>query len=81
MANIMATEPARDAAAVTPRDSAQISRVARALYVGGSGDVKLVTEEGNTVTFQDIVAGSILPVKATKVFATGTTATNIVALF
>lgn len=81
MANIMATEPARDAAAVTPSDSAQISRVARALYVGGSGDVKLVTEEGNTVTFQDIVAGSILPVKATKVFATGTTATNIVALF
>lgn len=81
MANIMATEPARDAAAVTPSDSAQISRVARALYVGGSGDVRLVTEEGNTVTFQDIVAGSILPVKATKVFATGTTATNIVALF
>lgn len=81
MANIMATEPARDAAAVTPSDSAQISRVARALYVGGSGDVKLVTEEGNAVTFQDIVAGSILPVKATKVFATGTTATNIVALF
>lgn len=81
MANIMATEPARDAAAVTPSDSAQISPVARALYVGGSGDIKLVTEEGTTVTFQDIVAGSILPVKATKVFATDTTATNIVALF
>jgi hypothetical protein len=81
MANIMATEPARDAAAVTPSDSAQISPVARALYVGGSGDIKLVTEEGTTVTFQDIVAGSLLPVKATKVFATDTTATNIVALF
>jgi len=81
MANIMATEPARDAAAVTPSDSAQISPVARALYVGGSGDIKLVTEEGTTVTFQDIVAGSILPVKVTKVFATDTTATNIVALF
>lgn len=81
MANIMATEPARDAAAVTPSDSAQISPVARALYVGGSGDIKLVTQGGTTVTFQDIVAGSILPVRATKVFATDTTATNIVALF
>jgi len=81
MANIMATEPARDAAAVTPSDSAQISPVARALYVGGSGDIKLVTQGGTTVTFQDIVAGSILPVRATKVFSTDTTATNIVALF
>ena len=81
MANIMATEPARDAAAVTPSDSTQISPVARALYVGGAGNIKLVTEEGTTVTFQGIVAGSVLPVKTTKVFSTDTTATYIVALF
>lgn len=73
--------PACDASEVTPSDSDDIEGgPARALYVGGAGDVELVTRSGNTVTFVGVPAGSILPVDTRRVL-TATTAANIVALF
>jgi hypothetical protein len=36
---------------------------------------------GATTLFTGILAGTLLPVRATRVKATGTTATNIVALW
>lgn len=79
MANIMATEPAYDAASVTPSDTTRLGGV-RALYIGGPGNVKITTEAGADVTFTGVLGGSILPVRATRVYATGTTATNIISL-
>lgn len=73
--------PAEYAAEVAPNDSADLSSDARALYVGGAGNVKVTTTGGSTVTFTGVVAGSVLPVRARRVFATGTTATGIVALW
>lgn len=80
MANILAGDPGYDAAAVTPSDTGHIGN-ARALYVGGAGNVKVVTAAGTTVTFTGVQAGSVLPVRATRVFSTDTTATNIVAIY
>ena len=80
MSNIQYADPAQDAAAVTPSDTAELSPVARSLYVGGAGDVKVTTEAGTDVTFSGALAGSIIPVRCRRVFSTGTTATNIVAL-
>ena len=51
------------------------------LYVGGAGDLKVKTASGDEVTFVGILAGSFVPVQVIRVFATGTTATNIVALW
>ena len=51
------------------------------LYVGVAGDVKVKTAAGNDVVFTGVPAGSFMPVQVTQVFATGTTATNIVALW
>jgi hypothetical protein len=65
------------AAAVTPNDNTALTM--RALYVGGAGDV-VATIGGADITFKAVPVGSILPIKATKVKATGTTATNMVAL-
>ena len=79
MANITASEPAYDAASVTPSDTTRIGGV-RGLYIGGAGDVKITTEGGSDITFSGVVAGSILPIRATRVYATGTTADNIIAL-
>jgi hypothetical protein len=79
MSSIFPTDPAQDAAAVTKSDTADQGDV-RALFVGGSGNVSLVTALGNTVVFTGVLAGSILPVRCTKVLA-ATTATNIVALY
>ncbi len=70
-------------AAVTPSDTAQLSDDTHALYVGGAGDVTVVFAEDATntpVVFKAVPVGAILPISVIQVRATGTTATNIVAL-
>jgi hypothetical protein len=79
MSSIFPSDPAQDAKAVTPSDTANQGDV-RALYVGDFGNVSLVTALGSTVVFTNVVAGSILPVRCTQVLA-ATTATGIVALY
>ena len=51
------------------------------LYVGVAGDVKVKMAGGNDVVFKTVAAGSFLPINVIQVFATGTTATDIVALW
>jgi len=51
------------------------------LYVGVAGDVKVKMVGGNDVVFKGATAGSFLPINVLQVFATGTTATDIVALW
>jgi hypothetical protein len=65
--------------AITPADSDLVQPV-RALYIGGSGNLRISDSGGGAVTFVGAVAGTILPVMAKRVWATGTTATNIVGL-
>lgn len=81
---------AERAAAVTPSDTVNIPSVSAAdgtgnngcvLYVGVAGDVKVQTVGGDDVVFTGVLAGSFIPVQVLRVFATGTTATNIVALW
>lgn len=71
--------PARDAVAVTPNDGADLANVCRALYVGVSGDIKLTTPEGTVLTFKNVPAG-VFPVGAKRVWQTGTTASEIIAV-
>lgn len=76
-----ATVAAKSAVAITPTDGVAIPAT-RSLFVGGFGDVTVVmAENGATITFSNVTAGSILPVQAIAVNATGTSATNIVALY
>lgn len=80
MANIEKTEPAYDMASVTPNDTGRIDPT-RGLYIGGAGNVKVDTAAGTTVTLNSAAAGSILPIRVRRVYNTGTTATNIIALY
>lgn len=70
-----------DASPVTPSDVTVYSPAFRALYVGGAGAVAITTAGGTDVVFAAVPAGTTLRVAGTKVKATGTVATNIVALF
>jgi hypothetical protein len=75
------------AAAVTPSNTVNIpaltggSNNGCVLYVGGAGDLKVLTIGGDEVTLVAVPAGSFIPVQVLRVFSTGTTATSIVALW
>ena len=73
--------PAIDAAAITPSDSVNLAKVVKAIYIGDDGNVSLITPKGNVVTFVGLVAGTILPVRASRVNATLTTAANLIGLY
>ena len=72
--------PVRGAVAITPADS-DMTRAVKALYVGGSGDVRITTIDGDDVVFASVPAGTVLPVQVKRVWSTNTTATNIVGLY
>lgn len=67
--------------AVTKHDTNELTKVCRALYIGGAGAVTLVTSDGTTLAFAALPVGTLLPVRAKQVKSTGTDATNIVALY
>jgi hypothetical protein len=80
----------RSAAAVTPSDTTNIPSVSTengsgnngcVLYVGGGGNLKVLTVGNDEVTFVNIQDGSFIPIQVLRVYATGTTATNIVAIW
>ena len=77
MSNV--ADPARYGAAVTPSDSVNLPAPTRGLYVGVTGNISIEMSNG-TVIFSNVLAG-IFPIQCTRVNATGTTATNIVALW
>ena len=52
-----------------------------AFYIGVGGDVSLdCATSGSNIVFKNVASGQLLPVRATVVNQTGTTATDIVAL-
>jgi hypothetical protein len=62
-------------------DTVDFERVAKALYVGGGGNIALIAEDSNTaVTFSAVPSGYILPVRVRRILVTGTTASNIIGL-
>lgn len=65
--------------AVTPTDGVTYYG-ARGLYVGTGGNVAVVGLDGVAVTFVAVPSGAILPIYSQGVNATGTTASNIIAL-
>jgi hypothetical protein len=66
------------AATVTTSDTGP--NVFTRLYIGGAGNVAVVTEAGNTVTFTAVPVGTQLDIRVKQILATGTTATNIVGM-
>jgi hypothetical protein len=75
------TAPARDGLAVTPSDTTDFAILPRAIYVGVTGTIAATLAGGQSVTFQAVPAGSLLPIRMARILATGTTASGIVALW
>lgn len=64
--------------AITPSDTT--TQTYRAVYVGGTGNLTVVDEGGDTVTFNAVPVGTIIPIACQLVKATGTTATLLVGM-
>jgi hypothetical protein len=51
------------------------------LYVGTGGNLRVLTESNDDVTFVNVQGGSFFPVQVIRVFADGTDAEDIVAIW
>ncbi len=71
-----------NAVAVTPSDTADLGVIAKRLYVGSTGAIKVDTAGGITATFVAVPVGIFDPgCKIKKVYSTGTSATNMIAMY
>lgn len=70
--------PITNAFAITTSDAADLAQETRGIYVGTAGNIKVTTSNGDTVTLPNLAAGIWHPLSVKKVFATGTTAIDIV---
>ena len=72
--------PGFNAAAITPSDTVNLGSPTRSIYVGVTGNLTVLMYGGQVVTFNNVPVG-IFPIQVLRVNATGTTATNLVALW
>lgn len=70
------TGPATRHYAITPSDSADLPVRPRAIYCKASGDIVIRDDDGTQITYT-LAAGDVLPIRAVRILATGTTATVV----
>lgn len=73
--------PLNDGVAVTPADDSDLVALTRAIMVATAGNVSIMTASGTTLTLPGLQPGMIYPIRASRIRATGTTATGIVGLW
>lgn len=72
--------PAQSAEAVTPHDT-NAQSIYRSLWVGGTGNIQLLlVNDSVPVTILAVPNGTLIPFAVKRVYATNTTATNIIGL-
>jgi hypothetical protein len=69
-----------DAAAVTTSDTNNL-REPSVIFVGTTGALRVLTAQGSDVTFNAVPGGTVVPLQVIRVYASGTTATNLVRIF
>lgn len=69
-------QPATTLVEITPDDDAELEHVLLGLNVETPGHVRVTTKDGSTGTIF-VSAGHLFPLRITKVWATGTTATGL----
>lgn len=74
--------PATCAVAITPHDSNPLSDIPKGLYVGTGGTIVMRGVNGaSDQIWRNVPSGAVLPFRALYVRATGTTATDLLALY
>lgn len=74
--------PATASVAITPHDSNPLSTIPKALFVGTGGTITMRGANGAADhIWKNVANGTVLPFRAQYVRATGTTATDMLALY
>jgi hypothetical protein len=84
-------EQAFNAEVVTPNDNADLtlsggaivegSNNGACLYIGTGGDLQVTMLGGQVVVFTNIPSGTFMPIQVRRVWATNTTASDILSLY
>lgn len=75
-------DPADRWPAVTPNDSTDLPARTRSIRVGTTaGNIAAVNRDGVTEIIPNVQIGEILPIRTTRILATGTTADGITAFY
>jgi hypothetical protein len=72
------TSPGKHAQNVTPNDNNDLVYISRALYLGAAGNVNVTLMDGTTIVLN--LGTGWHPLRVTRVLATSTTATGIIAV-
>jgi hypothetical protein len=84
------TFQALNAEVITPSDTTDLTlsggtivpyETGACIFIGTGGNLKVTMLGGQTVTYLNLSSGSFLPIQVKRVWATGTTATNLLSLF
>ncbi len=77
-----ALKPASNGLIVTPSDTINLPHESIYLYVGVAGDVSVEMKGvGTALIIDSVPAGTLLPIKITRVNSTGTAATDMVVFY
>jgi len=74
-------DPGERAFDVTPSDSSNLPQITRGLYVGIIGDVHVIMAGGDDVTFTDMAAGVIHPLRVRQILVSGTNAGDLIGIY
>ena len=69
---------------ITPSDASYLPQVTSGVYVGQTGDLVVTLKnmkDGESINLKNLAEGSIHPISAKKIWSTGTTATDILAIY
>jgi hypothetical protein len=72
-----ASGPATHGFAIVPSDGVDLPEVTRALYVGTAGALRLTLQSGAIISLAGVPGGSMLPLRVSRLHATGTTAADL----
>ena len=74
------TSPLEAGGDISPDDAMDLPHSTRAIYVGQGGDLRVRLISGDTVTLTGVVEGMIYPLRADRIYASGTSAGALVGL-
>ena len=75
------TTPAVGHEDIIPSDTEDLKQVTKQLFIGASGDLRIMALDGTIATYSGLPGGSILNLRVKRVLATGTRADFLVAMY